>query len=85
MKRVGVLIPQNGKFTVVNQEFLFARIPMIGENILIETADANDVLTTWVYKVVDVHFDRNGNVDLFAIKVGTNEDYKHTLDKTIVE
>lgn len=85
MNKVAILIPCDGKFAVVNEEFHVARIPAIGEKILIEESTADSLSTTLVYEVVDVHYDRHGNTDIFAVKVNTNETYKHTLDKTIVK
>lgn len=59
-----------------------SRIPTIGEKIIIGDS-TEDQVKTYVYNVVDVHFDNNAKTDVFVIKGALVYAYLSNLVNTI--
>jgi hypothetical protein len=62
----------------VLKEMELSRVPVSGDKILIADTK-NGYTTTYVYNVVDVHFDDYGYTDVFVVNTGRQEDYFRNL------
>lgn len=70
--------PSKGIFTL-NKNICVARIPNIGEKIIITDSSYK----TSVYEVIDVHFSDEGDIDLYTKNRGDHTDYTVDLSDEI--